>query len=152
MQVTFSTPGAEDIDELVANMRPQDIAEVLAAGHDNLRSVVEDGIRASELCWAIRVDGELAAIAGCAPGGTLTDPCGVPWLLGTALIPKHRRILNRLSRVYIAKMLAAFPRLMNAVHTDNTIAVRWLRQSGFKLEAPVVIDTGATFQVFTMGR
>lgn len=152
MQVTFSPPGADDIDELVERMRPQDIAEVLAAGHDNLRTVIEDGVRVSELCWAIRVDGELAAIAGCAPGGTLTDPCGIPWLLGTELIPRHRRVLNRLSKAYIAKMLAAFPRLMNAVHTDNTIAVRWLRKSGFKLDAPVAIENGAKFQVFTMGR
>lgn len=150
--VEFSRPTPADVDELVANMRAQDVAEVYATGCTDLRAAVEDGIAISVMCWTCRVDGEMAAIFGCAPGGSLLDPCGVPWLLGTDLIPPHRRILARPARHYIAQMLAAFPHLSNAVHAENTVAVRWLRKMGFVLAPAVPAATGAMFHSFMMSR
>lgn len=151
-QALFSKPTADDVQHLAANMRAQDVAEVRAAGHTNMLAVIEDGIRRSTMCWAAFVDGELACIFGCAPFGSMLDPRGVPWLLGTDLIPQHRRIFVRESRPYIAAMLAAYPSLINAVHAENTVAVAWLRKVGFHLEPAAPIHTGAVFHVFTMSR
>lgn len=150
--VEFSRPAPADVTELVAHMRAQDVAEVYATGCTDLRTAVEDGIAISEMCWTARIDGGMAAIFGCAPGGTLLDPCGVPWLLGTDLVPQHRRILARHARHYIAQMLAAFPHLSNAVHAENTVAVRWLRKMGFALAPAAPVVTGAMFHTFTMSR
>ena len=134
-------------------MREQDVAECLAAGVTDLRAAVATGVKRSARCWAAFVDGELACIFGVAPMGTMLNPVGVPWLLGTDLIPKHRRIFARLSRPYIAQMLAAFPHLTNAVHAKNTVAVRWLKAMGFELQpAHAHPATGEPFHVFTMSR
>ena len=152
-QVTFTSPTPADVNELVENMRAQDVAEVLAAGHDDIRKQVVDGIRRSTMCWACRVDGKLAAIFGMAPFGGLLSDTGVPWLLGTPEVPRHRRILARVARPYIARMLAQTPRLMNVVHADNTVAVRWLTRMGFKLApAEPYGPRGAMFHFFEMSR
>lgn len=151
-QVMFCKPTPQTAVELAHRMRQQDVDEVHAAGHTDLLAVINDGIARSLMCWACYVDGELAAIFGCAPMGTMLDPRGVPWLLGTDLIPKHRRIFVRESRPYIAQMLAAYPTLMNAVHADNVVAVTWLRKMGFHLEPAAPVHTGAMFHVFTMSR
>lgn len=149
-EVQFSAPTAADADELVANMRHQDVTECYAAGHDDLRAVVLDGIRRSVQCWTARVDGRMAAIFGVAPYGTLTSSIGVPWLLGTPEVPKHRRILARHARPYIAGMLAVYPHLLNAVHAENTVAVHWLQRMGFKLGPAFTAPSGATFHTFEM--
>ena len=151
--VEFRTPAAGDIVGLASTMRAQDVAEVRAAGREDLHEAVAQSVRVSAWCHAVHVDGELACIFGVAPRGTLLNPVGVPWLLGTDLIPKHRRIFARLSRPYIAQMLAAYPHLTNAVHAKNTVAVRWLKAVGFALQpAHAHPATGEPFHVFTMGR
>lgn len=150
--VEFRRPAPADAITLAATMRAQDVAEVHATGRTDLLAVIEEGIARSTMCWAAYVDGELAAIFGCAPFGSMLDPRGVPWLLGTDLIPRHRRIFVRESRPYIARMLAAYPSLINAVHAENTVAVAWLRRMGFHLEPATPIHTGAMFHVFTMSR
>ena len=152
-QVLFSTPTPADVDELVASMRDQDVAEVLAAGYADTRTPVAEGVQRSVMCWTCRVDGKLAAIFGLAPFGGMLSDTGVPWLLGTDEVPRHRRILARVARPYIARMLAQTPRLMNVVHADNTVAVRWLARMGFKLSpAAPAGPHGALFHSFEMTR
>jgi hypothetical protein len=134
-------------------MRVQDVAEVRASGRNDLRAVVDEGVRRSVMCYAVRVDGRLAAIFGLAPYGGLLSNIGVPWMLGTPEVPRHRRILARYSKPYIASMLAAYPHLINAVHARNTVAVRWLRHAGFTLHAAQPYGPhGEPFHVFEMTR
>lgn len=151
--IEFRTPTPEDIAHLAAHMRAQDVAELHAAGHSDVHEAVARGVRVSEWCLACHVDGELACIFGVAPLGSLLNPAGAPWMLGTELVPKHRRIFARLSRDYIDRMLAAYPRLVNAVHSRNTVAVRWLKAVGFELH-PVHAHpaTGEPFHFFTISR
>jgi hypothetical protein len=152
--VTFTTPNADDIDELVAHMRQQDVDEVLATGQTDLRAAVADGVNTSALVWTARIDGEVAAIFGVAPfGQSLMAPTGIPWMLGTDLVPRHRRILVRHTAAYIQRMLALYPRLTNAVHAKNTVAVRWLQRAGFTLGEPFPAEpTGEMFHPFEMVR
>lgn len=133
-QVEFAAPTDDDVTALVQGMRTQDVDECRAAGCPDLQRVVVSGIARSTMCWAAWVDGEIAAIFGCAPLGGALDPRGAPWLLGTDLVPKHRRILARYTRPYIARMLAAYPHLINAVHEHNTVSVAWLKHMGFELQ------------------
>ena len=134
-------------------MREQDVAEVLASGHTDLHAALAQSVGLSAWCLTATINGELAAIFGVAPIGSMLNPTGVPWLLGTDLVPKHRRIFARLSRTYIARMLAAFPYLTNTVHSKNTVAVRWLKAVGFELQpAHTNPLTGEPFNTFTMSR
>jgi hypothetical protein len=152
-QVTFTQPTPKDVDELVANMRRQDVDECYAAGHTDLHAVVRDGIRRSVRCWTCRTDGHVAAIFGVAPFGGLIGATGVPWLLGTPEVPRHRRTLARVAKPYIAQMLELYPRLLNAVHAKNTVAVHWLRRTGFKLQpAAPCPPHGELFHVFELKR
>lgn len=151
--VDVGPPQPGDAAELVLNLRDQDRAECLAAGTTDILAAIEHGIRTSTLCWTARVDGELVCIFGVAPVGTLLDPRGACWMLGTPLVPKHRRMLQVLTPRYIAQMLEAFPHLLNQVHAKNTVATRWLRKMGFVLQPPTPVPPhGELFHLFEMKR
>lgn len=151
LEVGAPQPG--DAQELVANLRDQDMAECHAAGVTDIVGAVEDGIRRSSLVWTARVDGQIACIFGVAPLGTILDPRGVAWLLGTPVVKRSARILVREAPRYISQMLEAFPYLMNQVHAKNTVATSWLRKMGFVLQPPHPVPPhGELFHLFEMKR
>lgn len=146
-------PTPEDLAHLAANLRDQDRAELEAAGWDDYRTALEESVRFSKWTQVAVVDGEVACVFGCAEYGSMLAPDGVPWFLGTELVTRHRRVLQRWAPRYIGAMLQDYPRLFNAVHADNTVAVRWLRRLGFTLHpATPAPPTGAPFHVFEMNR
>lgn len=139
-----------DIGVLYANLRASDRAECEAYGAGD----VLEGIRASAarslLCWTGFVNGELAAIFGCAPL-SLVSGVGSPWMLGTPVLNAHSRVLVATVPSYITIMLTAFPHLLNHVHAKNTTSVRWLRGLGFAVGAPEPYGArGALFRKFEM--
>jgi hypothetical protein len=123
-----------DVADLIANLRPQDLAECQAYGRPDIAAGIKASVKRSMLCWTGYVDGELAAILGVAPLDILNG-IGSPWMLGTPVLDRHHRVLVRSTPEYIAKMLKAFPHLVNFVHAKNTTSVRWLRRLGFTLHA-----------------
>lgn len=124
-----------DADTLFENLRPADLAECQAYGGGDIRAEIADSVHHSMLCWTGFVDGELAAVMGVRPLN-LFGGVGSPWMLGTPVLDRHARILVRETPDYIARMLRAFPHLINFVHAENTTSVRWLRRLGFTLHAP----------------
>lgn len=147
------TPGATraDIDELAANLRDQDVAELRAVGLDDLAGAIAASVENSRLCWAARIDGRMVCIFGVAVHGTLLAPVGVPWMLGTPLVPTYRHRLARLTPRYIGEMIKVAPLLLNYVHAHNTVAVRWLKRTGFHLHPAVPYGPlGAPFHPFEM--
>ena len=141
-----------DVEHVAEHMRAADIAEVQAGGHNPLEAL-QHSVRASARTWVATLDGRPAAIFGIAPFGSVLDPRGAPWLLGTDDVPTKPRALVRLARVYTTEMLSAFPHLVNAVHTRNTAACTWLARVGFTLgvtfEHPL---TKEPFTIFEMRR
>lgn len=125
-----------DAARLFANLRPSDLAECQAYGQADIAAGIEASVRRSVLCWTALVDGEVAAILGVAPLNILTG-IGSPWMLGTPLVDRYQRVLVRKTPEYIARMLKAFPHLVNFVHARNTTSVRWLRRLGFTLHEAV---------------
>jgi hypothetical protein len=125
-----------DAAQLFAHLRASDLAECQAYGQPDIAAGIESSVRRSILCWTGLVDGELAAIIGVTPVNVLTG-VGSPWMLGTPLLDRHQRVLVRRTPEYIARMLNAFPHLVNFVHARNTTSVRWLRRLGFTLHEAV---------------
>lgn len=123
-----------DAAELAANLRASDLAECQAYGRPDIAAGIISSANRSMLCWTGLVDGELAAIIGVAPISVMSG-IGSPWMLGTPVLDRHSRVLVRRTPEYIAKMLNAFPHLVNFVHAKNTTSVRWLRRLGFTLHA-----------------
>lgn len=139
-----------DAAQLVAHLRASDLAECQAYGRGDIAAGIETSVARSLLCWSGFVDGELAAILGVAPINMLTG-IGSPWMLGTPVLDRHQRVLVRKTPEYIAKMLKAFPHLVNFVHAKNTTSVRWLRRLGFSLSEPAPFGAlGEPFHRFEM--
>lgn len=139
-----------DAARLFANLRASDLAECQAYGHADLAASLEASVRRSILCWTGLVDGELATIIGVAPVNIITG-VGSPWMLGTPVLDRYQRVLVRRTPEYIARMLKAFPHLVNFVHAKNTTSVRWLKRLGFTLhEAVPYGPLGEPFHPFEM--
>ena len=141
-------PTVGDISALVAGMRQQDVDEVRAAGFAPDEAVC-CSIADSDWSLTALVDGQVACIFGVAP-----HPAGgVPWMLGTDLVPRHRRALARLAPAYIHLMLQDYPLLLNRVHAKNQAAVAWLQRLGFILHpAQPHGPQGEPFHTFEMRR
>lgn len=133
---------------LAANLRACDREELQAVGYWDALAPIADSVRTSALCWTALADGELACIIGVAP---LDERTGAPWMLGTPLLDAHARVLVRKTPEYIARMLGAFPHLLNFVHAENTTSVHWLRRLGFTLHAATPYGArGEMFHQFEM--
>jgi hypothetical protein len=141
--VDYQRPTPAGIEELTANLRQQDVAELHALGFSNLHHVVHYCVHESEWSWATRIDGALVCIFG-------VSTEGAPWMLGTDLVKTHRRNLAREAPRYIRLMLKDHPRLINRVHAANTVAVAWLRRVGFTLHPATPEPNGEMFHTFEM--
>lgn len=139
-----------DVEQLIANLRPADLAECQAYGRPDLAEGIRASARRSLLCWSGFVDGQLAAVLGAAPIDIMAG-VGSPWMLGTSVLDRHQRVLVRMTPGYIASMLKAFPHLVNFVHARNGTSVRWLRRLGFTLHEAVPYGAlGELFHPFEM--
>lgn len=153
LAVEFVEATPERLAYLAEHLRAQDLAELNAAGWTDPRRALTESVRISRWSGVAVVEGAPAAVFGCAEHGSMLAPDGVPWLLGTEVVARHSRVLQRYARAYIAAMLAEYPRLINTVHADNTVSLRWLRRLGFRVHAPVAVPPrGAMFHPFEMRR
>lgn len=149
VEVRAYRPG--DDEALARNLRDQDRAELDACGHADHLAAIRSSVERSRFVCVIESAGEMVCILGLSEAGTALASYGVPWLLGTPLVPLRRRALARLAPRYIRAMLGLYPELRNLVHADNTVAVRWLRRAGFTLHpAQPHPATGAPFHLFEM--
>jgi hypothetical protein len=82
---------------------------------------------------------------------TLIGPTGIPWLLGSDLVPLHRKVFLRENKRWVAHALDLFPLLRNVVDARYAEAIRWIRWMGFTLHAPRAMGIhGEAFIPFTM--
>lgn len=127
----------EHVLELARTMRPEDAAEVLAAGHATPFLAIEASLGASTSAWALLLGGELAAIFGIveeAPHGLLLGPGrGIPWALTSTAVPKHRKAFLRASRAAAGLFLRRCPELHQFIDARYAAALRWVRRLGFEV-------------------
>ena len=118
-------------------MRQQDADEVRAAGWQSLHEAVHDSVSLSEWSRVVRCNGVLVAIFGVRASGTLLSPCGIPWMLGTPALMRHRLLLHRMARKYVSDMLHKYGHLFNVVDARNSVSISWLKRLGFQFHDPV---------------
>lgn len=148
--VEFVQPMQRHVLELAEHIRPADRVELAACGFDDPQRAIEASLAWSTHMVAAVAEGRCGAIMGVSPLSML-EGRGSPWMLGTDLVVKHRRALMAHTPAYIRAMLHAYPHLVNYVHADNDVAVRWLRRAGFTLHAPEPYGTrGELFHRFEM--
>lgn len=127
-----------DCKRLADNLRPADATELFAAGHDDPLAIIEQSITESVEAYAYEVEGELVALFGFARQGFL----GIPWLLGTDQLFKHRKALVSIPKPYIDRWASEVPMLGNLVHEDNHQSIRWLKRLGFTIHPAVPVARG----------
>ena len=137
-----------DVDAVAESMRAADRVEI---GHQSSRTPAEAVRRSadqSEILRAARFDGETAAVYGVVPLALLGET-GIVWLLGTPVIERHGPAFLRNSDAEVGIMHELRPRLVNAVHAENTVSVRWLQWLDFQFGEPFAVGRHkATFYPF----
>ena len=129
-----------DARELAPLLRAEDRDEVLTLGLDPVDGLLHSVAGARE-AWTYRADGRIICMAGVAPL-SLIGTTGVPWLLGSDLVPAHRRAFMVETRRMIGRWLALFPTLRNVVDARYAAAIRWLEWLGFTIGEPFPLAYG----------
>jgi len=122
----------EHVGALALTMRAEDVAEVWAAGRRTPREALFEAVKVSRNPKAALYDGRVLCMFGIAIPTAVFSLVGIPWMLGSAEMPKHARALLRLSRAYIQRESQEFF-LVNYVDARYSAAVRWLRWLGFTI-------------------
>lgn len=133
-----------DARELAPLLREEDRLEVLALGLDPFQGLLQSLAGARE-AWTYRADGQLVCMAGISPR-SLIGRAGVPWLLGSELVVRHRRFFMVETRRVVAHWLTQFDSLTNIVDARYEAAVRWLGWLGFDVGEPFPLANG-TFRI-----
>lgn len=150
--LTIRAPHMRDLVELAARMRQADRDELAACDHFDAQAAVLHSASQSLRCWAMLEGGDVLCVFGVCPLAGFPG-VGTPWMLGTDALVRHRRKHITLPAPYIARMLDAFPRLVNYVHADNLASLRWLRRLGFAVDPVAPFGpNGAPFHRFEMTR
>ena len=130
----------EDARELALVLRAEDRDEVLALGRDPVEGLLQSVACARE-AWTYRDGSRIICMAGVGPL-SLIGHAGVPWVLGSDLVPAHRRAFLVETRRTVARWLTIFPLLSNVVDARYDAAIRWLRWLGFTIGEPFPLGQG----------
>lgn len=118
----------EHIEELIVNLRSEDLAEVCAFG----RGVepIRDSFKLADASHALLVDGRVVAVWGILE---LEDGAAALWMHGTRDLPRHARLVLRFSRAVIGRLAVHYRRLQVLVSAKYRQSCRWLQWLGFEL-------------------
>jgi len=138
--ITMVSATEEDVRELAPLLRVEDRLEVLALGLNPIEGLLQSLAGAQE-AWTYRAQGQIVCMAGIAPR-SLIGRTGVPWLLGTELVVRHRRSFMVETRRVVARWLTHFDALTNIVDARYEAAIRWLDWLGFEIGEPFPLANG----------
>lgn len=131
----FTVPTKEDAIYIAENLKQNNRREVLAAIGDNCLIDILRSMEASDMLGCLKYNGKPLAIYGVIPdsimGGT-----GIAWLLFTAEIVNHRRVVGRYTKRGLREIMAKYMRVYNWVDAGNIDIIRWLKWLGAKFKGP----------------
>ena len=116
-------------------MRAADELEVWLAAHLSPHEALAASFETSVKAWTITGDGAPIGMFGVCSANILGET-GIPWLLGTDDMLKITRQFLRQSRDYVDLMNSLYPHLINFVHVENIVSLRWLMWCGFVFDGP----------------
>lgn len=152
MGIEFVKPTHELIEEIAVNMRQADVDEVWVSNHFTPIEALLDGFEESDFCVVVTINNSPCVILGLVIRDVLSGS-GTPWLLGTDYALKHKREFIKLVPDVISDMLNVCPYLVNHVHAENRVSIRWLKRIGFTIEQPLPYGVdGELFHRFHLKR
>lgn len=119
-----------DCRDLAPRMRSQDANEVMASSGTTPYEALKQSYNASapECFTIIHEDGEIVGMFGLSDCGHFASP----WLLGSDKLPETKRVMLPVSAEWVEEKNNQYPLLLNYVHADNTVSMKWLKALGFK--------------------
>lgn len=134
--VKFVKSNRKLIERVAADMRQADIDEVWASHRHAPLESLTGAVSSSDYHAIVTFEGEPIAALGLRVGSYLSGE-GVPWLLSTNAALKHKREFLTNTESVVSSMLDITPRLVNYVHADNKLSIRWLKWIGFTIDDPI---------------
>lgn len=117
------------VERIAGAMRQADRDEILKLNGVTPRQGLDLSLAQYGKHWTGLVDGVPVAIFGVVPVSVIGG-AGVVWLLGANDVMRHRHIFARVSREIVSTLLEDYDVLMNIVHAENRVALRWLAWLG----------------------
>lgn len=133
--IVIRKAGIEDALFIAEHMRDADKREIQAShGHEPMEAMLI--CLEQKECLAALIGGNPAILFGCSDGGEY----GVPWLLATDQINKIGIRFLMISPSYVKRWIDRYKLLVNYVHADNTVSIRWLKWLGFTMNETVLVN------------
>ena len=119
----------QDCRELAPYLREQDKKEILASnGLEPLRALQQAFKVSSECNTIIHEDGSNVGMFGLAGN----DVFGSPWLVGSDKLLETKRVMLPVSAKWVEEMNDLHPLMLNYVHAENKVSMKWLKSLGFQ--------------------
>lgn len=119
-----------DIEAMSGRLRPEDLAEVKAVGHETAAEALETGFNLSDLCLTVLYKNEVAAMFGVVNDFNQVGDAARVWMLGTDTVSKFPKTFAQLSVLFIKTLLKQYPVMYNYVDLRHMRAVEWLAWCG----------------------
>lgn len=120
----------EDASTIAPHLRDADKNEIIASSGPDIEQALRYSIMSSEAWTACLPDGTPICIYGVGDDG---EGHGIPWMIGTDDMIKHRKALIRDARKWIDIQIQVYPVLYNYVDARNTVHLKWLDHMGFTI-------------------
>lgn len=130
--LTLRTATLDDARYVGSRLRAGDAAEMQLFGVDGV-DAIEMSMCDSIASECIVIDGEPAAVLGLLLLD-MTSGVGVPWILTTQAVERHRIAFGRATRRILNRALELCYRLENVTDARYAQAIAWLQWLGFTVE------------------
>ena len=138
----------EHIEQLKPRMREADRVELELATGQSPEFILEESFRVSEHTFTFLEDGLVLCVFGVSSHPQM-EGAGIPWLIASDEAEAKGKSLVRYCKEKIDLLSAPYRVLLNMVHAENKVAIRWLIWCGFKfLPAVEVGPKNALFMPF----
>lgn len=133
--ITFREPSPADILAFAADMRPEEMASIIAVG-DQPHDAVDRSLRMSLWSHMVFVDDAPAVVWGIIPMGGILAAWGMPWCMTTPVMLGHKKRFMRESWRFLDFCHTIYPRLETFVDARYDRSRAWLLRLGFVMYGP----------------
>lgn len=122
------------IDDMLANARAEDRIEFECIEGRSLEQELQFSLDSSSAAHALIIGGELVSIFGEVDMG---EGVGVPWMISTTALDRHRRAFLTRCDQQIASMRERYKLLINYTDARYTKALDWMQWMGFHMHPAI---------------
>ena len=131
-QIIFRDATLEDALSLAPRLRAADLREITLATELTIEHVLVQSLGLSDGTAFAAIESDTGLVI--AMGGVVDQGAvGVPWLLGSEEVRKYPAVLICAARDITLEWSKKFPTLVNMVHAENLLSIRWLKHIGYTL-------------------